>query len=119
MNNSEKHTSRILEILSQNLEKISNALLLNSLMNYRKNIEDRITNTTSSKAKKAVWDLCNGSNNNTDISKILKKSRSTISEHIQAMVAEKIVFEILRGKEKYPISIDSLIDLLIVSSIST
>lgn len=103
--------------LIDSLNKISNSLMLKSMMDYRDRVADKISAVLTSEAKKAVWDLCDGFNNNASITKELSKGKSTISEHIKSMVEDKIIFEIQKGKEKYLISVDSLIDLLIKTNI--
>lgn len=119
MSNLEKDSSELLEKLSSSLEKISNALVLNTLMEYRKKIENNISEIITSEAKKGVWELCDGTNNVRGIAKILGlKSHSTVSEHIKSMLEEGIIFKNQVGKETYPINIDALMNILLKNSIS-
>lgn len=118
LSNTEESYNSLLEILSQNLEKISHALMLKSLMDYRKNVEEKISQIISNEPKKAVWELCDGKKKVTEIAELLGyRSHSAVSQHIKPMLEEKIIFNKQIGTENYPISIDSLIDSIILSNI--
>jgi len=104
--------------LTNSLNKTSNALMFSSLIQYRKLMEEKITNLDLSKAKKDVYDLCNGENNVNDITKKLGlKSHSTVSIHLKNLYEDKIVFRKKDGNETYPITLDALIDNKINSSL--
>lgn len=104
-----------LAMIANNLEKIANSILLNSLMEYRKNHEKLIAEMMKNSAKKPVYELCNGEQKVTEIADILKKANSTVSEHLKGMFDEKIVFKNQKGTENFPISIDALIEFIITS----
>ena len=110
--------NQLLLILSENLGKVSNALMLKSLIDFRKERESKITEIIGTKAKKAVWELCDGTKNIKEMTNILGlKSHSTVSDHLKVMIDEKIVFRKQIGSETYPISIDSLIVKIIQQNI--
>ena len=72
----------------------------------------------SNESKKAIWDLCKGEKKVTEIAEHLGyKSHSTASSNIKTMIDEKILFNKKVGTENYPISIDSLIESIILSNI--
>ncbi|MHA1309205.1 MAG: hypothetical protein ACTSQN_18200 [Candidatus Heimdallarchaeota archaeon] len=87
-------------------------------MDYRKEKELKINEIIATKAKKAVWDLCDGTKNVKEITTFLGlKSHSTVSDHLKVMYDEKIVFKKQLGAETYPFSIDSLIEKIILQNI--
>lgn len=108
---------KILTDIAKNLEKISNSILLNSLMEYRKKHENIMIQVLKSDAKKAIYELCNGENKVTDIAKILNKKQPTISLQLKDLFDEKIVFNNQTGAGNFPISIDAIIENIITSNL--
>jgi len=119
LNNVEGFNTELLNRLTSSIEKISDALFLKSLMEYRTYIEDKITEIESSNAKKAIWDLCDGTKKITEIAESLGySSHSGVSNHIKTMLDDDVIFNKRIGSENYPISVDALIVQKIKSDIS-
>ena len=108
---------KLLTEISFEIGKVSKALLFKPLLEHRKSKSDKIDELVNSDQLKNVWDICDGTLNVTEIADKLKRNKGNISKDIKPWIENKIVFEISKGKSKYPITIDKIIAQLILSVI--
>lgn len=108
---------KLLSEISINIEKISKAIILKPLLEYRELKNEKIDELVNSDTLRDVWDACDGSLNVTEIANKLKRNKGNISREIKPWIVSKITFEIIRDKSKYPITIDGIINLIILSCI--
>jgi len=104
-----------LEEIIASLDKISKALILKPMLEYKESIRKKIDDLVDSDILTEVWNACDGSLNISEIAKKLGKTKATVSVQIKPWIDGKIAFEILRDNSKYPISIDAIINSIILS----
>ena len=107
----------ILFDINKNLKKISKSLILKPLLDYKTQVNDQIKALVNSDTLVTVWNACDGTLNVTELSEKLGKTKGTLSVQIKPWIEAKIVFEINRNNSKYPITIDALINSIIISCI--
>ena len=107
---------KIDEIIT-NLDKISKALILKPMLEYRESIKEKINELVNTDILIDVWNTCDGTLNISEIALKLKKNKGTISKQIKPWIDAKIVFEIVKDSSKFPISIDAMINSTILSCI--
>ena len=113
----DKEITAFLISINNILEKIPKSIILKPMLDYRESKEEEIEKLVNTDILKAVWEVCDGSLNVTKIGEKLGKNKGTISAQIKPWIEAKIVFEIKRDNSKYPITIDEIINSLIVSCI--
>jgi len=109
---------KLLNNINEKLDKITKAIILKSLLEYRESNKETIEKLVNTDILKAVWDVCDGNLNITEIGEKLGKNKGTISAQIKPWSDAKIVFDIAKNNSRYPINIDLLIESIIVSCIN-
>lgn len=102
---SEKDSSKL-----KGIANTLNILSWKSLRDYYVSKKEIIKQIKESKAKKQVWDLCDGKRSQSEISEFLGKGISTIKEHIDFMIDNEVVFSKMIGNKKMLYSLEFIID---------
>ena len=101
------------EKINNKLNAITIILFFNHLNEKSGTFEEKIKKLVKSQGKKDIWELCNGNNSITQIAKKLGRQRPNISRDIITMVEEGIIFEIIKGSEKFPLALDKIDEYII------
>lgn len=105
----------LLENINSKLNAITIILFFNHLNEKFGTYEEKIKKLVKSPGKKDIWELCDGINSITQIAKKLGRQRPNISRDIITMVEEEIIFEIIKGSEKFPLALDKIIEYITFS----